>query len=410
MGVAHYLREFGHDIHFGIVKQWIEAVTKYNFQVEVYVDPNVAPGSDPQANWGEWMRKNCHKYRLSPLEKQKSFNADAFDAFHKFTRNVNTSIEQIINKIKPDLILIDFYVTVPAVVKSGIPWALIWSCNPVFVYQIAYNGPPAFSGYSPKDDKKLFSEFNETVANALEGVKKERDEWLQSLDIEIDGNKQLIVTSPYLNIYIYPKNVDYEEIAPVPEKWHRVDHALRPLINDKLDIDKTFLTNQEKLIFFSLGSMGSADVDLMNKLVSWMSTLKHKFFVSTGPFHEEIKLAANMIGGKFVNQLAVLKRADLVITHGGNNTFVESLYYGKPMIVLPLFGDQHDNGTRVEDLKIGRSFDPYRVDREDFLTAINSILDDQQLADRMRKIGEDVRSTDSFKLLNEKLIKLVGKS
>ncbi|MCV5706991.1 UDP-glucosyltransferase, partial [Escherichia coli] len=55
----------------------------------------------------------------------------------------------------------------------------------------------------------------------------------------------------------------------------------------------------------------------------------------------------------YVPQLEVLKQANLFITHGGMNSSSESLYFGVPMIVIPVMGDQPIVAQRIEDLKAG---------------------------------------------------------
>jgi UDP:flavonoid glycosyltransferase YjiC (YdhE family) len=75
--------------------------------------------------------------------------------------------------------------------------------------------------------------------------------------------------------------------------------------------------------------------------------------VSTGPQHEEYELAENMTGAEFLPQVSVLPHVDAVITHGGNNTTTECLWHGKPMLVLPIVWDQHDNAQRVHETGFG---------------------------------------------------------
>ena len=54
-----------------------------------------------------------------------------------------------------------------------------------------------------------------------------------------------------------------------------------------------------------------------------------------------------------VDQLAVLERADLFITHGGMNSVNEALCYTMPMVVVPMADDQPMVGVRIAELGLG---------------------------------------------------------
>ena len=147
------------------------------------------------------------------------------------------------------------------------------------------------------------------------------------------------------------------------------------------------------LIYLSLGSLGSADVGLMQRLVDLLATTEHRVIVSKGPLADQIVLHDNQAGEGFLPQPAILPQVDLVITHGGNNTVTEAFHHGKPMIVLPLFWDQVDNAQRVEETGFGRRLATYDFRDEELTDAIDELLADGPLAARLAVMSARIRSS-----------------
>ena len=98
-------------------------------------------------------------------------------------------------------------------------------------------------------------------------------------------------------------------------------------------------------------------------------------------------LVANMVGEEFLPQTSVLPQVDLVITHGGNNTVTECLWFGKPMVVLPLFWDQYDNAQRIDEKGFGWRLDTYGHDPTELIGAIERLLADEPLRQRLSAIS-----------------------
>ena len=62
----------------------------------------------------------------------------------------------------------------------------------------------------------------------------------------------------------------------------------------------------------------------------------------------------------FVPQAALLPSMDLIVHHGGCNSFTEALYFGKPMILLPFSSDQFAIAADAEKMDLAHSLDPNR--------------------------------------------------
>jgi MGT family glycosyltransferase len=287
--------------------------------------------------------------------------------------------------VKPDVIVEDNVVGFPAVLASGIPWVRIVSCNPLELKDPAL--PPTFSGY-PSDNPTRWDDFRTRYRELHEPLQREFSEFCVERGAPPLPDLEFIHESPFLNLYLYPVDTDYERSRRLGPAWERLGSCVR-----RPDEVRGHVRGPGRaLLYLSLGSLGSADVALMQKLIDTLGETDYFVVVSMGPQHDELRLAPNMTGEEFLPQPAILPQVDLVITHGGNNTVTESLHFGKPMVVLPLFWDQHDNAQRMEELGLGRRLDTYGHEPAELITAIDTLLADPMLPRRLSGISASLQA------------------
>nr|XP_022917876.1 UDP-glucuronosyltransferase 2B15-like [Onthophagus taurus] len=115
------------------------------------------------------------------------------------------------------------------------------------------------------------------------------------------------------------------------------------------DIQK-FLDNNKEVIYFALGSNAqSKDIpketlnEIINGLKKWGKPVLWKFEDELPEKLDNVKIA------KWFPQTAVLAHKNVVgfITHCGRLSSLESLYYGVPMIAIPLFAEQAHNAAEM---------------------------------------------------------------
>jgi MGT family glycosyltransferase len=210
-----------------------------------------------------------------------------------------------------------------------------------------------------------------------------------------------------LNLYVYPSIADYTDARPLDATWLRLESSVRET-EEPFVLPEPLASRDGALIYFSLGSLGSADVELMGRVIGALSGTPHRCVVSKGPLHAEIDLPDNMWGAEFLPQTKIIPMADLVITQGGNNTTTEALHFGKPMIVLPLFWDQYDNAQRMDELGLGVRLDPYRFTDEQMHAAIDRLLSDDDLRARLEAESTKIKASDGLRRAAEAIEGLVN--
>lgn len=146
-----------------------------------------------------------------------------------------------------------------------------------------------------------------------------------------------------------------------------------------------------------MGTLACADLHLMQRLLDILAKCEHKVIVSKGNQGEQLRMPSNAWGENFLPQNRVLPLVDLLIGHGGNNTFVEALYHGLPMLLNPFFGDQPDNAQRAKDLGLGDRFDAYHCKANCLLETIDRLLNDKSILSKTKSIGQKLQSRSSVR-------------
>jgi len=132
----------------------------------------------------------------------------------------------------------------------------------------------------------------------------------------------------------------------------------------------------------------------MGRLVDLLGRTDYRAIVSLGPQKGKLPLPDNVWGDEYLPQPSILPLVDAVITHGGNNTTTECMHFGKPMLALPLFWDQHDNAQRIQECGFGFRFHPYRFTDDEFFRALEDLLTNEERKARLAAASARIQAVD----------------
>ncbi|KIH66062.1 UDP-glucoronosyl and UDP-glucosyl transferase [Ancylostoma duodenale] len=146
------------------------------------------------------------------------------------------------------------------------------------------------------------------------------------------------------------------------------------------DFDK-ILGERNATVLFSLGSLAlSKDIPgwLKNDIIETFAAFPNVTFIWKYEDNDSALFGnhPNIHPVKWVpqNDLLADKRLSLFVTHGGMNSMLEAMFHGKPMILIPLFGDQLVNARNVERIGTGTIIERSSLNKKTLTNAIQRTL------------------------------------
>jgi zeaxanthin glucosyltransferase len=284
-------------------------------------------------------------------------------------------LRRIIDDVQPDRVLVDHvaFGARLALHALGIDAASIVLGHPTAlpapgeVYGLPLVWP---SGLAPSD--RELAELHEICAESTRDLTDASNELIGRVAPSRPRIENLTRLAGNPTIYMYPDEL-HDPGRPLPDGSVSIGSLRRDEDSRLLADDLPAGTGA--LVLVALGTFLSARGDVLATAVE-AARDRWRLALATGSTRIETlgPLPPGALVRHHLPQVALLRHANVLITHGGNNSVTEACAAGVPMVVLPMSTDQFAGAAAIERAGIGVALDPNALDAEMLRSAVDDLL------------------------------------
>ena len=155
---------------------------------------------------------------------------------------------------------------------------------------------------------------------------------------------------------------------------------------------ETVEKTREKLIYISMGTVNNDMLPLYRACVAALGDTEYQVILSVGTLVDREALGPlpeNVAVYDHVDQIAVLEKADVFLTHCGMNSVSEALYFGVPLVMRSKTAEQGGVAARVSQLGAGVFLE--KESPKEIRLAVEQVLSDKSYRENARKIAAGFR-------------------
>lgn len=301
------------------------------------------------------------------------------------------AVLDIVDRVEPDQVIVDHlaFSARLALTVAGVPYADVVLGHPsaLPVGDEVYGYPPAWPAAfgAPESELDALHRLCRDVQDAFTA------EWNAALRVLSPGatpSADAFAEHGDLLMLNYPAALhDPARTALLPPHVF-LGSAVRA--ESAVDDRDWLAADDRPVVYVSFGSFLSARGDVLATVLDALRPLGLRVAVATGTATGLPHVPPDWLMRPYLPQVAVLDRAAVLITHGGNNSVTEALTAGVPMVVLPFSTDQFAGAAAIEAAGLGAALDPNTVTPADLGAAVRVALDGPA-AHLARTIGEELR-------------------
>ena len=239
---------------------------------------------------------------------------------------------------------------------------------------------------------KMFEQLSKNIPTE---IYKPISNQFQSLTEMMKEKYDVKIHSPY-EVFCNPAPLTIvyttKEFQPFGESFDQTYKFVGPSISSRLKKENFDLTSikDKSPIYISLGTVFNQFLDFYKLCFKAFGNTDHTVVMSIGEkvnISELGEIPNNFIVKNYIPQTEVLKYTKLFITHGGMNSTHEGLYYGVPLIVIPLSADQPIIAQQVSDIGAGVKLHMQSLTPNNLIETVDYVLNNLSFKENAAILG-----------------------
>lgn len=192
------------------------------------------------------------------------------------------------------------------------------------------------------------------------------------------------------------------EFQPSGEDFNETYKFVGPSITPRIQKEHFDLSSirDKNPIYISLGTVFNQAMDFYKLCFEALGNSEHTVVMSIGERTQSSDLGEipeNFMVKNYVPQTDVLRYTKLFITHGGMNSTHEGLYYGVPLIVLPLSAEQPIIAAQVTNIGAGIVLQMQDLTPSQLRNSVNEVLNQSSFQQAVATMRESLHQSGGYR-------------
>lgn len=307
---------------------------------------------------------------------------------------------EALRELNVDAVLVDQTIIAGGSVAAhlGLPYATVCSA---LMWHEEEDVPPPYTGWSYSTSRRArlrnrcgYRAWWQYLRPAIRVLNTQRRQWgLPPVKRTSD------LLSPYAQFSQLCRELDFPR-RELSDACHYVGSlaSARPPRDDDFPWDRL---DGRPLIFGSLGTVRTGrDWKVFRKIATACAGLDAQLVISLGRWQGDGDQMREKLGSldgdpvvvDFAPQLALLDRAAVMITHAGQNTVLETLSRGVPMVAMPRSADQPALASRVDYSGVGLRVSFHRSSSQQLGDAVRRVLTEDSFRQRAGQMQQHLQT------------------